>query len=178
MLPLGHRLEGDIIDTLPGVIAQRVRIHRDRTAEALASLRLMSDRVAQQRETVLDVERQLKLLHRDRDPRAPQFGGPADRYIETEEVAQLDEAARRIAEATWIGPRDLPQVRELKTRLRRSFDEMRRLETQAEPKTEKWQQRARLAKNVKDFLRVGIPLSFICWIVSCLLIPLIWPFHP
>jgi di/tricarboxylate transporter len=27
-----------------------------------------------------------------------------------------------------------------------------------------------------DFLRVGIPLNFICWIVSCLLIPLIWPF--
>ena len=29
-----------------------------------------------------------------------------------------------------------------------------------------------------DFLRVGIPLNAICWIVSCLLIPLIWPFHP
>jgi di/tricarboxylate transporter len=29
-----------------------------------------------------------------------------------------------------------------------------------------------------DFLRVGIPLNIICWIVSCLLIPLIWPFHP
>ncbi|MCW1921211.1 SLC13 family permease [Luteolibacter arcticus] len=29
-----------------------------------------------------------------------------------------------------------------------------------------------------DFLRVGIPLNFICWIVSCLLIPLIWPFYP
>jgi di/tricarboxylate transporter len=29
-----------------------------------------------------------------------------------------------------------------------------------------------------DFLRVGIPLNFICWIVSCLLIPLFWPFHP
>jgi di/tricarboxylate transporter len=28
-----------------------------------------------------------------------------------------------------------------------------------------------------DFLRVGIPLNIICWIVSCLLIPLIWPFH-
>lgn len=27
-----------------------------------------------------------------------------------------------------------------------------------------------------DFLRVGIPLNIICWIVSCLLIPLIWPF--
>jgi di/tricarboxylate transporter len=27
-----------------------------------------------------------------------------------------------------------------------------------------------------DFLRVGIPLNFICWIVSCLLIPMIWPF--
>ncbi|PAW68367.1 MAG: hypothetical protein B9S38_11310 [Verrucomicrobiia bacterium Tous-C4TDCM] len=29
-----------------------------------------------------------------------------------------------------------------------------------------------------DFLRVGIPLNIICWIISCLLIPLIWPFHP
>ena len=29
-----------------------------------------------------------------------------------------------------------------------------------------------------DFLRVGIPLNIICWVVSCLLIPLIWPFHP
>jgi len=29
-----------------------------------------------------------------------------------------------------------------------------------------------------DFLRVGIPLNIICWIVSCLLIPLVWPFHP
>jgi di/tricarboxylate transporter len=27
-----------------------------------------------------------------------------------------------------------------------------------------------------DFLRVGIPLNLICWVVSCLLIPLIWPF--
>lgn len=27
-----------------------------------------------------------------------------------------------------------------------------------------------------DFLRVGIPLNIICWITSCLLIPLIWPF--
>ncbi len=27
-----------------------------------------------------------------------------------------------------------------------------------------------------DFLRVGIPLNIICWIVSCLLIPYIWPF--
>lgn len=27
-----------------------------------------------------------------------------------------------------------------------------------------------------DFLRMGIPLNIICWIVSCSLIPLIWPF--
>jgi di/tricarboxylate transporter len=27
-----------------------------------------------------------------------------------------------------------------------------------------------------DFLRVGIPLNIICWITSCTLIPLIWPF--
>lgn len=29
-----------------------------------------------------------------------------------------------------------------------------------------------------DYLRVGIPLNVICWVVGCLLIPLIWPFHP
>lgn len=29
-----------------------------------------------------------------------------------------------------------------------------------------------------DFLRVGIPLNIICWVVACTLIPLIWPFHP
>lgn len=27
-----------------------------------------------------------------------------------------------------------------------------------------------------DFLRAGIPLNTICWVVSCLLIPLFWPF--
>jgi di/tricarboxylate transporter len=27
-----------------------------------------------------------------------------------------------------------------------------------------------------DFLRVGIPLNLICWVISCLLIPQIWPF--
>ena len=27
-----------------------------------------------------------------------------------------------------------------------------------------------------DFLRVGIPLNIICWVISCLLIPIIWPF--
>ncbi len=30
----------------------------------------------------------------------------------------------------------------------------------------------------RDFPRVGIPLNLICWIVSCFLIPVIWPFHP
>jgi di/tricarboxylate transporter len=29
-----------------------------------------------------------------------------------------------------------------------------------------------------DFLRMGIPLNIICWVISCLLIPIIWPFHP
>ena len=27
-----------------------------------------------------------------------------------------------------------------------------------------------------DFLRAGIPLNAICWVVSCLLIPFVWPF--
>ena len=27
-----------------------------------------------------------------------------------------------------------------------------------------------------DFLRVGIPLNIICWIVACTIIPIIWPF--
>ncbi|MEI6819725.1 MAG: SLC13 family permease [Verrucomicrobiota bacterium] len=27
-----------------------------------------------------------------------------------------------------------------------------------------------------DFLKMGIPLNIICWVVSCLLIPYIWPF--
>ncbi|MEN9975574.1 MAG: hypothetical protein RLZZ282_1580 [Verrucomicrobiota bacterium] len=28
-----------------------------------------------------------------------------------------------------------------------------------------------------DFLRVGIPLDLICWVIGCLLIPIIWPFY-
>ncbi|MDP4625036.1 MAG: SLC13 family permease [Akkermansiaceae bacterium] len=27
-----------------------------------------------------------------------------------------------------------------------------------------------------DYLRMGIPLNVICWVISCLMIPLIWPF--
>jgi di/tricarboxylate transporter len=29
-----------------------------------------------------------------------------------------------------------------------------------------------------DYLRIGIPLNIICWVVACSLIPLIWPFTP
>lgn len=29
-----------------------------------------------------------------------------------------------------------------------------------------------------DYLRIGIPLNIICWVVACLLIPIIWPFTP
>jgi len=29
-----------------------------------------------------------------------------------------------------------------------------------------------------DFLQVGIPLNLICWVIACLIIPLVWPFHP
>jgi len=29
----------------------------------------------------------------------------------------------------------------------------------------------------RDFLKVGIPLNLICWVISCSLIPLIWPFQ-
>jgi di/tricarboxylate transporter len=29
-----------------------------------------------------------------------------------------------------------------------------------------------------DFLKIGIPLNAICWVVGCLMIPLIWPFYP
>lgn len=28
----------------------------------------------------------------------------------------------------------------------------------------------------RDFLKVGIPLNIICWVVTCLLIPLVWHF--
>lgn len=28
-----------------------------------------------------------------------------------------------------------------------------------------------------DFLRVGIPLNIICWVVACLIIPVVWPFR-
>jgi di/tricarboxylate transporter len=28
----------------------------------------------------------------------------------------------------------------------------------------------------KDFLKVGIPLNMICWVIACTLIPFIWPF--
>jgi len=27
-----------------------------------------------------------------------------------------------------------------------------------------------------DFIRVGLPMNFICWIIACLMIPEIWPF--
>lgn len=30
----------------------------------------------------------------------------------------------------------------------------------------------------RDFPRAGIPLNLVCWIIACLVIPLIWPFHP
>jgi di/tricarboxylate transporter len=28
-----------------------------------------------------------------------------------------------------------------------------------------------------DFLRVGLPLNIICWVIACLIIPLVWPLH-
>lgn len=29
-----------------------------------------------------------------------------------------------------------------------------------------------------DFLKMGIPLNALAWIVSCVVIPMVWPFHP
>ena len=27
-----------------------------------------------------------------------------------------------------------------------------------------------------DYVKMGIPLNLICWVISCAMIPLVWPF--